>query len=161
MEQSPIFVLLSDIAEYPDPMRDPEYEGRIDFKPSTLTGYRCSEIEAMYNWEPNGPMKGFRQTLMCRFKGRVPHFNYMARITMNSEAKYNVLLPQNDGTFLVVGNRWSELEMDLRSVEHQTFVLECAYGYAPLPYFDGKVNVIDCTAPELMERLYGIEKKEG
>ena len=156
MEQSPIFVLLSDIAEYPNAVRDPEFDGRMDFQPRTLTGYRCSEIEAMYNWEPNGPMKGFSQTLMCRFSGRVPHFNYMARIMMNSEPHYNVMLPHEDGTYLVIGNHASDIDMDLRMVEHQTFVIQCPYAPDPFPYFDGEVSVTDCNVPELMERLYGI-----
>lgn len=162
MEQTPIFIPLSEIAAYPDPMEMPDNAGRLALKAKgdTLHGYRCKDITSEYMWNPNGTGKGFTQTLMCRFAGSMANFNYMLRFIGNrfaGEHRYVVLLPREDGTYCVFGNSFHDIDIADNRVEHQTFVLECAFQVVPFPYYNGPVDVTDCTGPELIDMLY---KKE-
>ena len=162
MEQIPIFIPLSEIAAFPDPTAMPDDAGRLALKAKgdTLHGYRCKDIKSEYMWNPNGTGKGFTQTLMCRFAGSMANFNYMLRFMCNrfaGEHCYVVLLPREDGTYCVFCNCFHDIDISANRVEHQTFVLECAFQVVPFPYYNGPVNVTDCTGPELIDVLY---KKE-
>ena len=108
----------------------------------------------MYQWTPNGRCKGFSQTLTCRFYGSEPHFNHMMRFMSNRKAEYIILLPRDKKPYLVIGAGRGEIEIATRSAEHQTFVMECPYSYVPLPYYDGPIDIVDCTEPELMKEIY-------
>ena len=155
--QSPIFVSTYGIAHLEDPNTDAENAGRVNIttlhgKP--LYGFRCEDIKAMYKWTPNSRCKGFTQTLMCRFYGSEPHFNHMMRFMCCRKAEYIILLPRVRGPYLVIGYGRSEIEIATCSVEHQTFVMECPHSYVPLPYYDGQIDIEDCTEPELMKAIY-------
>lgn len=155
--QSPVFVSTYDIAHLEDPDTDAENAGRITITAlhgEALRGYRCEDIKAMYQWTPNGRRKGFLQTLMCRFYGSEPHFNHMMRFMGNREAEYIILSPRDKKPYLVIGPGRGEIEIATRSVEHQTFVMECGYSYIPMPYYDGPIDIMDCTEPELMKAIY-------
>ena len=155
--QSPIFVSTYGIAHLEDPNTDAENAGRVNIttlhgKP--LYGFRCEDIKAMYQWTPNGRCKGFSQTLMCRFYGSEPHFNHMMRFMCCREAEYIMLLPRDKKPYLVIGAGRGDFEIAQRSVEYQTFVMECPHSYVPLPYYDGPIDIKDCTEPELMNAIY-------
>lgn len=154
---SPIFVSMYGLGGYDGPDTDPESVGRITLRGlhgETVKGYQCKDIEAFYQWTPNGPGKGFMGQLMCRFKGSEPHFNHMLRFMQNREAEHFILLPRKNKPYIVIGSGRDDIEIDTRSVEHQTFVLQHAYGIAPFQYYDGDLNVVDCTEYELIENLY-------
>lgn len=91
---------------------------------------------------------------MCRFYGSEPHFNHMMRFMCRRNAEYVMLLPRHKKPYLVVGNGAGGIEIAPRSVEHQTFVTECPYSYVPMPYYDGPLDITDCTEPELMKEIY-------
>ena len=155
--ESPIFVSTYGIAHLEDPDTDAENAGHVNITAlhgETLHGYRCEDIKAMHQWSPNGKGKGFTQTLMCRFCGSEPHFNHMMRFMSKREAEYIILLPRDKKPYLVIGAGRGEIEIATRSVEHQTFVMEYPYSYVPLPYYDGPIDIVDCTEPELMEEMY-------
>ena len=155
--QSPIFISTYGIAHLEDPNTDAENAGRITITAlhgETLQGYRCEDIKAMYQWAPNGMCKGFSQELMCRFYGSEPHFNHMMRFMCFREAEYIMLLPRDKKPYLVIGAGRGDIEIAQRSVEHQTFVVECPYSYVPLPYYDGPIDIKDCTELELMKAIY-------
>ena len=163
MEQIPIFIPLDEIADYPDPMEMPDDAGRLALKAKgdTLHGYRCKDITSEYMWNRNGDGLGFEQTLMCRFAGSVANFNFMLRFMNNKcagEHRYVALLQRENCPYCVFGNSFSEIDIADSRVEHLTFVLNCTYQVVPFPYYDGPVEVTDCTGPELMDVLY---KKEG
>lgn len=161
MEQQPIFIPLENIETFPEAATDPEDSGHIELtgKEGILRGFRCKDITAEYSWNPNGALKGYCQTLMCRFSGSEPNFNYMARIMGNCEIRYILLLPRDNKPYVIVGNKYDGLDFAIRTVEHQTWAMECPYWLVPFPYYDGPVEVTDCTGPELMEHLYGVKLK--
>lgn len=73
--QSPVFVSTYDIAHYDGPETEPDNAGLMTITAlhgETPKGYRCPDIVAFYMWEPNGPGKGFAQSLICRFHGTEP-----------------------------------------------------------------------------------------
>lgn len=155
--QSPVFVSMYDIANIGEPETDADNAGRIAITAlhgGMLKGYRCEDIKAMYQWTPNGRGKGFSQTLMCRFEGSEPHFNHMMRFMCRRETEYIILLPRDKEPYLVIGNGGNWIDIAQRSVEHQTFVMECGYSYVPLPYYDGPIDIKNCTEPELMKAIY-------
>lgn len=155
--ESPVFVSKYDIVNIGEPETLADDAGRIDITAlhgKTLLGYRCEDIKAMYQWSPNGKGKGFSQTLMCRFYGSEPHFNHMMRFMNNRAAEYIILLPRDKKPYLVIGSGRGEIEIATRGVEHQTFVMECGYSYVPMPYYDGPIDIMDCTEPELMKVIY-------
>ena len=154
---SPVFVSKYDLAGYDGPDTEPETTGRMTFRGlhgEPVKGYRCQDIEAFYQWTPNGPGKGWTHELMCRFTGGEPQFNHMMRFLQNREPEYFVLWPRKDKPYVVVGNEYHDIEIANRSVEHQTFVLQHVYGLAPFQYYEGELQVVDCTEYELMEKLY-------
>lgn len=154
---SPVFVSKYELAGFDGPDTAPETTGRITLRRlhgGPVKGYRCKDIEAFYQWTPNGMGKGFTQTLMCRFSGSEPEFNHMMRFLLNRQPEFIILLPRKNRPCIVVGNDDYEIEVATRSVEHQTFVLENAYGYVPFAYYDGELEVVDCTEYELIEPLY-------
>lgn len=155
---SPVFVSMYGIANIGEPETFADNAGRIDIRAlhgGTLQGCRCKDIKAIYQWTPNGRGKGFSQTLMCRFEGSEPHFNHMMRFMCSlREAEYIILLPRDKEPYLVVGNGEYEIEIATRSVEHQTFVMEYDYTHVPLPYYEGPLDIRDCTEPELMKAIY-------
>lgn len=154
---SPVFVSKYDLAGYDGPDTAPETTGRMTFKGlhgEPLKGYRCKDIEAFYQWMPNGPGRGFKHELMCRFTGSEPQFNHMMRFLQNRQPEHFVLWPRKNKPYVVVGNDFERIEVDTRSVEHQTFVLQHIYGIAPFQYYEGDLQVVDCTEYELMEKLY-------
>ncbi len=155
--ESPVFVSMYDIANIGEPETLADDAGRIDITAlhgKTLRGYRCEDIKAMYKWCPNGRGKGFTQTLMCRFYGSDPHFNHMMRFMCRRDAEYAILLPRYNAPYLVIGDGSGKIEIATRSVEHKTFVMECGYSHVPLPYYDGPLDIEDCTEPELMKVIY-------
>ena len=155
--QSPIFVSTYDICHLGDPETNADNAGCIaitGLHGETLQGYRCEDIKAIYQWNPNGRGKGFSQMLMCRFEGSEPHFNHMMRLMCRRKAEYIILLPRDKEPYLVVGNDNCDIEIAGNSVDHQKFMMECNYSYVPLPYYDGPLNIEDCTEPELMKAIY-------
>lgn len=155
--ESPVFVSKYDIVNIGEPETLADDAGRIDITAlhgKTLLGYRCEDIKAMYQWSPNGKGNGFSQTLMCRFYGSEPHFNHMMRFMCRRDAEYAILLPRYKAPYLVIGAGCGEIEIAQRSVEHQTFVMECGCSYVPLPYYNGQIDIEDCTEPELMKAIY-------
>ena len=155
--ESPVFVPVYGVAELDYPATDTENAGRINITAlhgEPLQGYRCEDIKAMYQWSPNGMGKGFSQTLISRFYGSEPHFNHMMRFMSSREVEYIILLPRDKKPYLVIGTGRGEIEIATRSVEHQTFVMECPYNYVPLPYYDGLIDIVDCTEPELIKEIY-------
>lgn len=155
--QHPIFVSTYDICNFGEPDTSVETAGRIDITGlygKTLKGYRCCGIEAVYQWCPNGRRKGFSQELMCRFEGSEQHFNHMIRFMNNREAEYIILLLQPNNSYLVIGSRACDIEIASRSFDHHTFAMECDYSCFPRPYYDGPLNIVDCTEPELMKAIY-------
>ena len=155
--QSPVFVSMHDICHIEEPETTADNAGRITMTGlhgDTLRGYRCEDIKAMYQWTPNGRCKGFSQELMCRFYGSDPHFNHMMRFMCCREAEYIMLLPRDKKPYLVIGAGRGDFEIAQRSVEYQTFVMECPHSYVPLPYYDGPIDIKDCTEPELMNAIY-------
>ena len=154
---SPVFVSAYDIAHYDGPETEPDNAGRMTITAlhgETPKGYRCPDIEAFYMWEPNGPGKGFTQSLTCRFHGSEPHFNHMLRFMCRRKAEYVILLPRPKKPFLFVGGSMTDIEIEGRSVEHQTFVMKYGCCIEPLPYYDGPLDIEDCTEPELMKKIY-------
>lgn len=156
--ESPVFVSMYDIGHLGEPETIADNAGRIDITGlhgKTLQGYRCEDIKAMYQWCPNGKGVGFTQTLMCRFYGSEPHFNHMMRfMCSNRDTEYIILLPRDKKPYLVIGNSGYDIEIATRSVEHKTFVMEHCYVYVPMPYYDGPIDIVDCTEPELMKAIY-------
>lgn len=155
--QSPVFVSIYEIAHLGEPDTDADNAGRIAITAlhgGTLQGYRCEDIKATYRWSPNGRGKGFSQELMCRFEGGEPHFNHMMRFMCRRATECIILQPRDKEPYLVIGNGGNWIEIATRSVEHQTFVMECPYSYVPLPYYDGPLDIKDCTEPELMKAIY-------
>ena len=162
-ELIPIFVPLDEIEQFPDPMEMPDDAGRLALKAkgSVLHGFRCKDITSVCLWSSNGVWKGFKRSLLCRYDGSMPHFNFMLRAMNNWEDGHNyiVLLPREDGLYVVFGNSFGELTLADSNTERQAFTLECPYQLVPFPYYDGTVEVIDCTGPELMKHLYGAKLK--
>lgn len=156
MEQSPIFIPLDCISQFPEPQADYDNAGLTDLEPKPLHGFRCPDIEATYQWHPNGPGKGFTQMLLCRYNGPEPRFNHLVRTLQNHEPRFIVLVPRPGKPYIIVGSlAWDDIELAPRAVEHQTFVLECAYSTNPFPYYPGPVDVVDVSEPELMDALFG------
>ena len=154
--QSPVFVSTYRIMNYDGPDVEEDTYGRMTFKGycgETLKGYRCNDIEAFYMWTPNGPNKGFLQTLICRFKGSESHFNYLIRLMQNRNAEFIILLPRKDKPYIVIDNQHGGINLDIRSVEHQTFALTST-AIMPFPYYDGPIEIEDCTERELTKELY-------
>ena len=146
-----------DIKNFSEPDTDIDNCGRVDITglhSETFKGYRCCGIEAMYQWSPNGRGKGFSQELTCRFEGSEQHFNHMMRFLNNREAEYIILLLQPNGSYLVIGNPDCGIEIAPRSVEHHNFGMKCDFSYVPRPYYEGPLNIVDCTEPELMKAIY-------
>lgn len=155
--QSPVFVSAYGIAQYDGPETEPGQAGRMTITAlhgETLRGYQCPDINAFYQWEPNGTGKGFTQSLICRFHGSEQHFNHMLRFMCRREAEYVILLPRPKKPFLFVDGSMTDIEIERRSVDHQTFVMKCGYCIMPLPYYDGPIDIEDCTEPELMKKIY-------
>lgn len=155
--QSPVFVSAYDIAHYDGPETEPDNAGLMTITAlhgETPKGYRCPDIEAFYMWEPNGPGKGFTQSLICRFHGSEPHFNHMLRFMCRRKAEYVILLPRPKKPFLFVGGSMTDIGIERRRVEHQTFVMKYGCCIEPLPYYDGPLDIDDCTEPELMKKIY-------
>ena len=155
--QSPVFVSAYDIAHYDGPETEPDNAGLMTITAlhgETPKGYRCPDIVAFYMWDSNGPGKGFTQSMICRFHGSEPHFNHMLRFMCNRNAEYVILLPRPKKPFLFVGGSMTDIEIERRSVEHQTFVMKYGYCIDPLPYYDGPLDIEDCTEPELMKKIY-------
>lgn len=154
---SPVFVSKYDLAGYDGPDTEKETTGRVTFRGlygEPVKGYRCKNVKAFYQWAPNGPNKGFSQTLICHFSGSEPEFNHMMRFLQNRHPEFFVFLPRENKPYVVVGNDDCEIEVVTHSTENQTFILENAYNYVPFPYYDGELQVIDCTEYELIEVLY-------
>lgn len=78
----------------------------------------------------------------------------MMRFLQNREPEFFVLWPRKNKPYVVVGNEYHDIEIANRSVEHQTFVLQHVYGLAPFQYYEGELQVVDCTEYELMKELY-------
>ena len=155
--QSPVFVSAYDIAHYDGPETEPDNAGLMTITAlhgETPKGYRCPDIVSFYMWEPNGPGKGFTQSLICRFHGSEPHFNHMLRFMCSRKAEYVILLPRPKKPFLFVGGSMTDIEIERRSVEHQTFVMKYGCCIEPLPYYDGPLDIEYCTEPELMKKIY-------
>lgn len=160
-EQIPIFIPLDEILSFPDPMEMPDNAGRLELKAKNekLHGYRCTNITSVCHWNSNGAYKGFARTLVCHYNGSMANFNFMLRAMNNvlDEHNYIVLLQRDGGPYVVFGNSFKDITLGSNRVDNQTFELECAYHLVPFPYYDGPVEVTDCTSPELMGHLYGVK----
>lgn len=155
--KSPVFLSMYGIGHFGEPETLADNAGRIaitGLHGATLQGYRCEDIKATYQWCPNGRGKGFTQTLMCRFDGSEPHFNHMMRFMCSRDPEYIIMLPRDKEPYLVLGNSYGDIEIAARSVEHRTFVIEYGYALVPFLFYDGPLDIKDCTEPELMKAIY-------
>jgi hypothetical protein len=81
----------------------------------------------------------------------------MVRTMQMKQARYIVLLPQANATYIVFGNNGPDIDFVTSTVEDylRAIVLECPYMPTAVPYYAGKVSVTECDVPQLMEHLYG------
>lgn len=158
--ESPVFVPLEGVS-FEGPDTDEEHCGRMIIKRldgEPLKGYRCNEIYSWFMWEPNGPNKGYSHILVCIFSGSEPNFNHMMRLMLNFEKEYIILLPRKDKPYLVFGNKMYDIEIEIKSSGSKSFTLMHNVNYVPFAYYEGELQVVDCTEPELMKALYKVKE---
>lgn len=162
MAENPIFIPLNEIASIGHPDTTPYRSGLVDIKRKNrqLNGYVDNCLTAEYMWESNGPGRGFTQTLACRYDAVFSHFNHLLRTLQNKHSSFVILLPKGD-FYIVVGWHFDDIGVKASSVRDQSFMLTCDYALVPFPYYDGIVNIHDCDAAELTDRLYTwVEEEE-
>lgn len=155
--ESPVFVCNLDIAKFDGPDTDSEHEGRMTIRGlrgEPLKGYRCHSITAYHQWSSNGKCKGFECELVCKFDGSMPQFNHLMRIMNNREAEYIILLPRKDKSYIVIGSGTCDIELVNHTTEHQAFILGVCYNHVPIAYYDGDLDITDCTEKELLQMIY-------
>lgn len=167
MEQCPIFIPLDGIETFTDEREGTEccpfYYIDLTGKEGVLRGYCCKDITtSQYVAYGNGWGKGTTQTLPCRFVGNDDDYALMEKVMPGNEAQYIIIVPCKDSPPIVIGNRWSEIEVETIKSDspfgHQYgFRFVCDYSVVPTPHYDGEVDVTYCTALELLEHLYGVK----
>ena len=168
MEQSPIFIPVDGIETFPEQLhkgkeRCPFYYIDLTGKGGMLRGYCCKDIATdQFVDYGNGMGMGVTQTLPCRFTGDADDYTLMTNVMPGREARYVIIVPCKDAPPIVIGNCWSEIEVETMSSDsplgcRQGLRFVNPYSKASTPRFDGPVDVNYCTAVELMEHLYGVE----
>lgn len=169
-----IFIPLSNIESFPKPERTKEdYDAvRLKGKGGVLRGFCCKHLEAGdYSYCPDRLGLGFSQSLAIEYHGDAEDFIDLLRTINNIQADFIVFVA---GTtllypiryrckhrpFLILGDCTAMTTLSLGTLESNkmSFVLEADRVRVPYPYYDGTVEVIDCTTRELMEHLNGKEE---
>jgi hypothetical protein len=116
---------------------------------------------------------GFKQHLVVKFHGSQQEFIHLIRTINNSyKAEYVILMSEADELapilyrcrkrpYLIIGDCSDGFGLFLDSIDlmQMSFRLTFERVRVPFPYYDGPVEVTDCTEQELVKHLYG-EAKE-
>lgn len=176
MTQQTIFIPLSNIEYFPKPQRTKEdYDAvRLKGKGGVLRGFRCQQLEAgNYSWRPNISGLGFRQSLIIGFHGPLEDYVGLFRTINNTQVGFIVFVAGfnfpallysrcKHRPFLILGDCTAMIMLSPGTLPsgQMSFVLEYDRVRVQYPYYDGTVDVTDCTARELVEHICKQNGKE-
>jgi len=167
MEQQLIFIPLRNIESFPKPVKTVEDFDvvKIKGKDDVIHGVCCKQIEAvryLFSYDQKG--MGFKQHLVVKFHGSQQQFMHLIRTINNSyKAEYVILMSEADELapilyrcrkrpYLIIGDCSDGFGLFLDSIDlmQMSFRLTFERVRVPFPYYDGPVEVTDCTMQELI-----------
>ena len=176
MKQELIFIPLSNIESFPKPVRTVEGFDVVKIKGNgdVIHGFCCKQIEAvryLISYDRKG--MGYKQHFVVKFHGSQQEFIHLIRSINNSyKAEYIILMSEVDELapifyrckkrpYLIIGDCSDGCVLFLDSINlmQMSFRLTFERVRVPFPYYDGPVEVTNCTMQSLMKHLYG-EAKE-
>ena len=171
--QNPIFVAMDEIECHDNTFSKSDKQGFITITPKhdVLHGYRCTDlepeaiqltIEHCGKLEPDKWMSRldarFRNGCEVKISTVEEHVRRDQYDSLRQPVRCFALIPQKDGTYIVVGSRHTTIEFFTRgwwsdSLKDITHFELASYQPAPRVFCRVNVTTTDCTAAELTDHL--------